>query len=64
MKPLFEKPEAPQAFDEQKEAKRLLGKLAFRWTLYALGIAAYGVGVIAWFIVAVLMMPFTESGRR
>lgn len=50
--------------EEQALARKGLLKMIITWTLYAIGALVVGVAVIFWFIIQVMVMPFTESGRR
>ena len=61
MKPLFDKPEPLQA-ENQKAARVALAKLIGKWALYLIGLIAFGVAMILWFMVAVLLQPFRGDG--
>jgi len=50
--------------EEQTEARKALLKTIIRFGSYVLGAIAVGVAIIFWFIVTVMIMPFTEEGRR
>jgi len=53
-----------QPTEEQREARKGLLKMIIRFSLYVVGAIGVGVAVIFWFIVTVMLMPFTEEGRR
>jgi len=61
VKPLFDKPEPLQA-ETQKAARLAVVKLLGKWALYLVGLLAVGVGLIFWFILAVLLQPFRGDG--
>jgi len=62
VKPIFEKPQPPQAADTRKAARIALLKLVGKWALYLVGLVAVGVALIFWFILAVLLQPFRGDG--